>query len=232
MSTFHKKQKAELTSMGLSYEQISACERLFETTPMLLDVKGVTKAAKLIEQAYNVLSKIEANDLRFFEEISTQLEITSASTPSTLSTISETLKKVVEHQNGVHVTESDSITGETVSRVTTPKSKNFYRYDGLSQLWSFWGKEVKTSDGAEFLSFITICIEGRFSIDGANRARTHYQRYYQGKKVTHTTDDLWELELVTKAKDGVPSKTLRTAFNTPDGTKLNSDIKKLIKQRG
>jgi hypothetical protein len=231
MSTFHKKQKAELHSFGLSDEQIAECESLFKSTPMRLDISGVKKAAKLLAQASDAIAKIENNDPRFYDEIATQLEDICTWQPDTLAQLSEKLTEVVNHQDGIHLSETDPDTGESVNRVTRPKSKNYYRYDGLTHLWRRWGNEINTNDSSEFLSFLTICIEGRYTIDGSNRMRTHYKRYYQGIKVDNEGGDLWELEVTMKPQDGEPSKIIKSELSTPPRHRLADDVKQLMEKR-
>ena len=235
MTCYTKTQKHELRSLGLSDEQIAQCEDILQTTPEKMDIASVNKAAKLLKQVSALLSSIEAKDPRFYNEIVGVLSDRTSWQPDTLDTMSQTFKDVVEHQNGIHILETNLHTGESRVRAVTPKSKNFYRYQKLTDQWSLWQKPLNSNADSEFINFLTICLEGRYTIDGANRIRTHYLRYYVGKILDKEAEkkhlDLLETTLVLKKTPGQPKKVLTAKTHLPDPSNLTEDIRALITKR-
>lgn len=234
MHLFRDRQKRDLQGLGLCEEQIAACEGIIASIPAHLDLKLVTNTAKLIVQAQSAIDKIEVKDPRFYHEITERLSSCVNWSPNLLSDIARVLNDVVTHQDGVHVSKLELDTNKATISVTTPKSKNFYRYDSLTALWKAWGREPSTSKESEFINFLTICLEDGFSLKGANRIRSHYLRYYQGQQVENSMNERlndMRVEIKTTSNDKLGPVVMTGELNVPNSANLAKDLAKLKKKR-
>lgn len=232
MAGLSQKQTDELMSIGLDVHQVKACEEILIQIPSDTDLASIKRLSKALQQAQSGFDDIRNSDPNFYDEIERQLQSKVAWSRSLLSTIAETLEGVHAQQQGVYVSEVDFDSNEQVTRVTTPKSRDFRRYQALTDLWRSWGKLVKTTKDSEFLSFLTICLKGRFSFDGVASVRTHYLRYFWGKtKEVSTGDtehksDLLEVEITLKNGQKQVAR-----MRVPKMDALDKDIRQLKKSR-
>lgn len=232
MAGLSQKQTDELMSIGLDVHQVRACENILIQIPSDTDLAAVKRLSKALQQAHSGLEDIRKTDPRFYDEIEQQLRKKVEWSDSLLITLAETLEGIHAQQQGVYVSEVDFGSNEQVTRVTTPKSKNYHRYQALTDLWRSWNKEVSTSKESVFLSFLTICLKGGFSFDGVASIRTHYLRYFVGKKIdaslSDQEDDTDVLEVEITLKNG---QTQLSSMRVPKLDALSKDIRQLMKSR-
>ncbi|QIA63563.1 hypothetical protein GT360_08550 [Vibrio astriarenae] len=228
-----RKQKDELKSIGLDESQVQACSRVLTQIPSEMDLKAIKRLSKILNQAQSTFDHIREADPHFYGEIEQQLHKKMEWSDTLFSKISETLEDVHEQKQGVYVSELDLFTSKQVVRVTTPKSRDYRRYEALTNLWCSWGKAVKTSKESEFLSFLTICLKGGFSFDGVASVRTHFRRYFLGQTIDiasegNKDDNLDMLGIEIKLKNG---KARSAVLTVPKLNNLSKDIRKLMNKR-
>ncbi len=233
MARLSQKQSDELKSIGLDDYQISACENILTQIPQKMDLKAVERLTKLLHQAQSAFDDIRKDDPRFYEEIEQQLNKKLDWSYSILGIAAETLEGVRLQQKGVFVAEVDTSTNEQVTRANTPESRDYHRYKAFTDLWLSWGKEVKTSKESEFLSFLTICLKGNFSLHGVASVRNHYLRYFLGQKVVDQApddskdeSDVYGVEVTMKN-----GKTIKATLKAPKLNGLSESISQLMSER-
>ncbi|MEZ9897027.1 hypothetical protein AB4525_03415 [Vibrio breoganii] len=195
---FSSKQFNQLESLGLNAEQISHVKLALKEIPETPDIKRLNKLTQQLKSVSKLMSEIEGEENRTYFSIKDSLlqqKIDLSAQPI------EHLLSAVAFQRAKHegvVINEFTETGEYIcTRAVTPKSKNYYRFEEFTAMWKAWGRTVATSLSSEFISFLTICIEGDYSEKGADRIRSNYRRVYMGLDVTDTPDnvDFDELEL-------------------------------------
>ncbi|MGR5166360.1 hypothetical protein ACPV5L_04030 [Vibrio astriarenae] len=227
-----RKQKDELKSIGLDESQVQACSSILTQIPSEMDLKAIKRLSKVLKQAQSTIDNIRETDPHFYSEIEQQLSKRMEWSDTLLNTISETLEDVHQHKEGIYVSELDIFTNKQVVRVTTPKSRDYRRYEALTNLWCSWGKVAKTSKESEFLSFLTICLKGGFSFDGVASVRTHYQRYYLGKNEDRTTvNGKGELDLLGVEMIMKNGQTHTATLTAPKLSGLSESIRQLKRKR-
>lgn len=235
-----KSQQYELQSLGLSTLQVKECESLLKQVPAVPELKPIKTVIQLLGKAQSLLDDVQSKDTRSYSEISELLADSYPLDDQPIESIQKQLKAFIEHQKGIYVYERELDTGKQTLNVTTPESRNYYRYEVLTKLWKDWSKEIKLSRSSEFILFLTVCLEGSYSEKAANRVYTNYKRYYQGKTVA--LDDVLdskqplnelELRITYKSIDGEKPKveTRKTTFPNLEKSALSEQINKLKKQR-
>ncbi len=235
-----KSQQHELKSLGLSDLQIEECENLLKQVPAVPELKSIKSAIQLLGKAQSLLNDVQSKDARSYSEISGLLADSYPLEEKPIESIQKQLKAFIEHQKGIYVYESDLHTGKQSLNVTTPESRNYYRYEVLTKLWKDWSKDIKVSRSSEFVLFLTVCLEGSYSEKAANRVYTNYKRYYQGKSIA--VDEVLdpkqpfnelELKITYKSVNGEKPRveTRKTTFPNLEKSALSEYINKLKKQR-
>lgn len=235
-----KSQQHELKSLGLSDLQIAECEDLLKQVPAVPELKSIKSAIQLLGKVQSLLDDVQSKDARSYSEISGLLADSYPLDEKPIESIQKQLKAFIEHQKGIYVYESDLHTGKQTLNVTTPESRNYYRYEVLTKLWKDWSKDIKVSRSSEFVLFLTVCLEGSYSEKAANRVYTNYKRYYQGKSIAvgdvldskQPFNEL-ELKITYKSVNGEQPKveTRKTTFPNLEKSALSEHINKLKKQR-
>ncbi|MGV3002395.1 hypothetical protein [Vibrio sp. E150_018] len=235
-----KSQQHELKSLGLSVLQVEECESLLKQVPATPELKSIKTAIQLLGKVQSLLDDVQDKDPRSYFEMADLLNDSYPLDDKPVERIQKQLKAFIEHQKGVYVFESDLHTGNQSLNVTTPESRNYYRYEVLTKLWKDWSKEIKLSRSSEFILFLTVCLEGSYSEKAANRVYTNYKRYYQGKSIAvedvldsnQPFNDL-ELKITYKSVNGEKPRveTRKTTFPNLEKSALNEQINKLKKQR-
>ncbi|HCH01619.1 MAG TPA: hypothetical protein DEV85_06990 [Vibrio sp.] len=235
-----KSQQHELKSLGLSVLQVEECESLLKQVPAIPELKSIKTAIQLLGKVQSLLDDVQDKDPRSYFEIADLLNDSYPLGDKPIESIQKQLKAFIEHQKGVYVFDSNLHTGNQSLNVTTPESRNYYRYEVLTKLWKDWSKEIKLSRSSEFILFLTVCLEGSYSEKAANRVYTNYKRYYQGKSIAvedvldsnQPFNDL-ELKITYKSVNGEKPRveTRKTTFPNLEKSALNEQINKLKKQR-
>lgn len=237
---FSKSQQHELKSLGLSVLQVEECESLLKQVPAIPELKSIKTAIQLLGKVQSLLDDVQDKDPRSYSDVADLLNDSYPLDDKPVESIQKQLKAFIEHQKGVYVFDSDLHTGNRSLNVTTPESRNYYRYEVLTKLWKDWSKEIKISRSSEFILFLTVCLEGSYSEKAANRVYTNYKRYYQGKSIAvedvldsnQPFNDL-ELKITYKSVNGEKPRveTRKTTFPNLEKSALNEQINKLKKQR-
>lgn len=235
-----KSQQHELKSLGLSVLQVEECESLLKQVPAIPELKSIKTAIQLLGKVQSLLDDVQDKDPRSYFEMADLLNDSYPLDDKPVESIQKQLKVFIEPQKGVYVFDSDLHTGNQSLNVTTPESRNYYRYEVLTKLWKDWSKEIKLSRSSEFILFLTVCLEGSYSEKAANRVYTNYKRYYQGKSIAvedvldsnQPFNDL-ELKITYKSVNGEKPRveTRKTTFPNLEKSALNEQINKLKKQR-
>lgn len=235
-----KSQQHELKSLGLSVLQVEECESLLKQVPATPELKSIKTAIQLLGKVQSLLDDVQEKDPRSYFEMAGLLNDSYPLDDKPVESIQKQLKAFIEHQKGVYVFDSDLHTGNQSLNVTTPESRNYYRYEVLTKLWKDWSKEIKLSRSSEFILFLTVCLEGSYSEKAANRVYTNYKRYYQGKSVvlgdvldSNQPENELEVTITYKSINGEKPKvtTQKTTFPNLEKSTLTEQINKLKKQR-
>lgn len=235
-----KSQQHELKSLGLSALQVEECESLLKQVPAVPELKPIKTAIQLLGKAQSLLDEVQSKDARSYSEIADLLADSYALDDKPIESIQKQLKAFLEYQKGSYVYERELDTGKQTLNVTTPESRNYYRYEVLMKLWKDWSKDIKLSRSSEFILFLTVCLEGSYSEKAANRIYTNYKRYYQGKSIA--VEDVLdskqpfnelELKITYKSVNGEKPRveTRKTTFPNLEKSALSEQINKLKKQR-
>jgi hypothetical protein len=235
MSKLTNRQKSDLENLDLDSGQISVIQSILINTPPTMNLIGLKKAIKELEQAQRTISQIASSDVRFYDEIAEQLSKKIDWNESLLGELASTLDEVVTHQNGIYVKEVNLVTHEEVTKAVTPKSKNYYRYQALTDFWKQNGFILKLSKDSDFFIFLTRCLEGKFSFAASNRTRSHYLRYYCGIKVDNQVSsnqsESINFSIEKKSKSGDKNSVLEVNVAPLYVGFLSKDIATLKKKR-
>lgn len=235
-----KSQQHELKSLGLSVLQVEECESLLKQVPAIPELKSIKTAIQLLGKVQSLLDDVQDKDPRSYFEMADLLNDSYPLDDKPVESIQKQLKAFIERQKGVYVFDSELHTGNQSLNVTTPESRNYYRYEVLTKLWKDWSKEIKLSRSSEFILFLTVCLEGSYSEKAANRVYTNYKRYYQGKSVvlgdvldSNQPENELEVTIAYKSINGEKPKvtTQKITFPNLEKSTLTEQINKLKKQR-
>ncbi len=233
--------KAEgLKRLGLNELQIEATLDIIRRVPEKLDTKRIQKVIDQINQANQALAKLAEYDVNFVSNANTLLPIGLSLDCEPMKSISSALQSHLDSQvaqviHEIELTPDSKGTGIT-RRATTPTSKNYKRYELLTNLWKSWGYKATLYDVNNFMMFLAIAIEGQGTAQKSSNLRKHYSRYYLGIDLEKSNLDLgktekmdFEITIKYKAKDSEEPKIVKMGapLELPvsvDGKKLASEV--------
>lgn len=126
---FSKSQQHELKSLGLSVLQVEECESLLKQVPAIPELKSIKTAIQLLGKVQSLLDDVQDKDPRSYSDVADLLNDSYPLDDKPVESIQKQLKAFIERQKGVYVFDSDLQTGNQSLNVTTPESRNYYRYE-------------------------------------------------------------------------------------------------------
>ncbi len=196
MTKDEQEKSKKLKELDLNDEQIEQVLDIMRRVPEKLDTKRIQKVIDQINQANQALTKLNEFAPYFVGDANQLLppELSLAYEP--MNHIAHALQMHLDNQVAqvIHETEltPDSKGTGIVRRATTPTSKNYKRYQMLTNLWKSWGKKVNLYDSNGFIMFLALALDGQYTMQKGANLRKHYSRYYLGVDLEKSNLDLGE----------------------------------------
>ncbi|WP_087017045.1 hypothetical protein [Thaumasiovibrio subtropicus] len=222
-------QIQELTGLGLSEHECNDISIILDVIPETPNKQQLQQLKTSLEKAAKAALTLEHEDPMLMHDINAgcfisgdQLAQQAAAIGSTLDYFEATAMQTTDEKGGHH------------TRVVTPKSKNFRRFDALTKIWCAGGRENTITVTGPFILYLTICFEGQYSAKGAERVRNNYRRYYlgrtlEGDEANKAAEGGDHIELTVTLKDGTQTVT---EVNKLTAKALSEQVKKLKNKRG
>lgn len=233
-----------LKQLGLDDLQIQQTLEVVNRVPEKLDTKGIKRVIDQINIANQALIKLDESDPYFVSDANKLLSPEHSLATNPLEAIANALQMHLDNQTAnviqeVELTPQSTDSGNNTQpsrRATTPTSKNFKRYEMLTNLWNSWGHKVNLHESSDFIMFLVIALNGRFTLQKGSNLRKHYSRYYLGVDLEKNELNLGEsqtmdfgVKIQYKSKNGEAPKIeeLGASVELPvtiDGKKLASGV--------